>query len=477
MATKFIATIKPTGGDYGSLNLCEAGLQNDLSLATILVFSISATSTPPIVAGTAVVGVTSGATGVCVLVNATQTQILIKTIAIASFLSGEIVKKSTDAAVNVTLSDAGDSPIIRMLYDGDWSGGADVTAAAVAGWTTSATNYIEVATSATCRHAGKWDITKQVLSAANATALNIQEEFVRIDGLQIEVNATSANNQFPVLITGILSGGSEFQISNCIIRGVASATYSYYVFNINDVDVITLKIWNTIFHHRGGTTAWADIALVLYTQNLYLGNVTVYGGWRGVYIGSLAVGTYYYRNVLVTNTGNADFMFTTGGPTYDVDYCASEDATADDKGGTHNRTDQTFSFIAASATDFHLMDSDKGAKWYGTSMVSDTNIPYSTDIDGETVGDRWNIGADGFPNVPEGTLATADVVIPEAELPIELVANIHNYIGLSTDTKPTDVLLNSKFTELNTGKKFIWTGETWVEDLTLIHAFSQTLFK
>ena len=479
MATKFVATIKPSGqsGDYTTLNGCEAGLQNDLSLDTILVFSISAASSPTITAGTAVVGVTSGATGVCVLVNAAQTQILIKTIAVAAFQSLEVVKKSTDANVNVTLSNAGDNPILQHRYDGDWSAAPDSSATIISGSTTTAVRYIGIDTSPTCRnYSAKWDTTKQVLSVANSMGLYISNvNFVRLDGLQIEVNATNANAELPLNIANIAAGGSEFWISNCIMRGAASATYSYNVLSIGDTDIVTVKVWNTILHHRGGTTG-SDLGLHNSSVNLYLGNVTCYGGKYGIGMISAVAGTYYLRNVLSTNTSDKDFFFTTG-PTYDVDYCASEDATADDKGAAHNRTDQTFSFIAPYATDFHLMDSDKGAKWYGTSMVEDANIPYSTDIDGETVGDRWNIGADGFPNVPEGTLETADIIIPETELPIELAGNIHVFIGLSTDTKPTDVPLNSKFTELNTGKKFIWTGETWVEDLTLIHAFSQTLFK
>ena len=41
--------------------------------------------------------------------------------------------------------------------------------------------------------------------------------------------------------------------------------------------------------------------------------------------------------------------------------------------------------------------------------------------------------------------------------------NYHEYNGLSTDAKPTDCAVNSKFWELDTNKKYYFTGETWNE--------------
>lgn len=38
-----------------------------------------------------------------------------------------------------------------------------------------------------------------------------------------------------------------------------------------------------------------------------------------------------------------------------------------------------------------------------------------------------------------------------------------NYLGLSTDTKPTDAAVNSIFTELDTNTDYYFTGETWEE--------------
>jgi len=58
---------------------------------------------------------------------------------------------------------------------------------------------------------------------------------------------------------------------------------------------------------------------------------------------------------------------------------------------------------------------------------------------------------------------------------VKLLGNTQNFVGLSTDTKPTEAPVGSTLYHLNTGEKFIWDGETWVDDLTLIYALSQAV--
>lgn len=45
---------------------------------------------------------------------------------------------------------------------------------------------------------------------------------------------------------------------------------------------------------------------------------------------------------------------------------------------------------------------------------------------------------------------------------VKMLDNIHNYIGLSTDTKPTSPLTGSTFKETDTGQEFIYNGSAWV---------------
>jgi len=44
--------------------------------------------------------------------------------------------------------------------------------------------------------------------------------------------------------------------------------------------------------------------------------------------------------------------------------------------------------------------------------------------------------------------------------------------GLSSDEKPVDVNIGSIFTEFDTGKRWIWDGSNWIENLDWIYALS-----
>ena len=64
-----------------------------------------------------------------------------------------------------------------------------------------------------------------------------------------------------------------------------------------------------------------------------------------------------------------------------------------------NRISQTFSFVNESGDDFHLTSSDTGARNWGTDLSSDTYLPFSVDIDGQTRptgANTWDIGADEY---------------------------------------------------------------------------------
>lgn len=51
----------------------------------------------------------------------------------------------------------------------------------------------------------------------------------------------------------------------------------------------------------------------------------------------------------------------------------------------------------------------------------------------------------------------------------------NKFQGLSTDTKPIDVLDGAKFDEMNTGIQWKFHDGTWIEDLELIYAFTEAL--
>jgi hypothetical protein len=79
-----------------------------------------------------------------------------------------------------------------------------------------------------------------------------------------------------------------------------------------------------------------------------------------------------------------------------VTYSASNDATADDWGGSGNRINQTFTFVDSANNNYHLAATDAGAREYGTNLSADATIPFAVDIDNDprAIGSAWDIGAD-----------------------------------------------------------------------------------
>ena len=57
----------------------------------------------------------------------------------------------------------------------------------------------------------------------------------------------------------------------------------------------------------------------------------------------------------------------------------------------------------------------------------------------------------------------------------KLIHSIQNWIGLSSDTKPSNPPVGSTFHESDTGEMFVYDGDIWTEDLRMIHAVSEGL--
>jgi hypothetical protein len=164
MATEFVATVKPSGGDYTSLQAWQAAIHCNLTTAVVLSHSgINGTISD----GAAVVGLTSSATGTCL--HATATQILI-TPTTGTFQSGEQIY----ALVNVnyvTSTSSPDSVQATCKIDGTWSS-ADTTAVSISSWTTDATRFINIYTTSAARHKGIWSTNYYILQKNDHCIVN-----------------------------------------------------------------------------------------------------------------------------------------------------------------------------------------------------------------------------------------------------------------------------------------------------------------
>jgi hypothetical protein len=250
---EFLVVVDTDSGssrDYADLNTAEGALQCNLTTSTeTKVFGITG-SVGTMVDGESLTGVTSGATGT--LVHKTSTQALIKTIGGTPFSNGENVKKTSDAGIYFTLTDAGQRPQVSIECRAT-TGVSDTSNPDFNGWTASNTYYIKIWTAAGHRHAGKWTTGKYTLArtitADGQTILTIQEAGVIVQGIQFD----------------LINGVTKYDSCACI-------------YNIPGYDAYGAKIEQCIFRQSGTPGNYSDhgaIALT-YTRAAKIGNNIIY---------------------------------------------------------------------------------------------------------------------------------------------------------------------------------------------------------
>jgi len=288
-------------------------------------------------------------------------------------------------------------------------GTADTTAVTISGWTTDSTRYIKIWTdpSESYRHDGKWNTSKYRITSnayygticnGNGARLDLW-----LDGLQIE---NSRENQSGAAGAGLWSYQDyifNITVSNCIIRNTASSPCvgsGVTVLDAADSGTTYFKCYNNIIYGFSGY----DGAGIRYnrsangaTRHIICYNNTLYGNYKNLFLnqnwpGSEPVYIHSKNNLLYNHTGGGDFVRSDDGGTWDVENDLSSDATSLD---TSHRN-QTVAFVDAANRDLHLSSSDTGARGQGTNLSSDSYLPFSTDIDGQSRGSTWDIGADEY---------------------------------------------------------------------------------
>ncbi len=231
------------------------------------------------------------------------------------------------------LSDWEDKEDTNLVTDGNWhhvyvrsSGGtADTVAVTISGWTTGRENYIliEAASGDEAVKTG-WDTNRYRLEVTDARAIDIQEDYVRVDGLQIKLTSVDTNNVHGINV--VLVGTGDIRISNCRIDGDISGTSTgNHGIQMNDADA-TMKIWNCIVTGfiNGANTQAGYRQQVGGTVEIY--NSIFYGNNIGIYEWS---GTSIIKNNAVFN--NTDDV--SGGDT--EDYNANDDGETGSTPGQH----------------------------------------------------------------------------------------------------------------------------------------------
>ncbi len=287
------------------------------------------------------------------------------------------------------------------------AGGFDLD---INGRTTSATDFIDIFTPVTAsqvgvsqRHAGKFSSSVGYLKQSdtfNAT-IGITDAHVRITGLQIENTRTTGTGEAHCIESSVTTSGAEQRILKNILKKTGDNTTAgtrCYLHNPGGGSNRTIIIANNIAHGDAPTlyqfSSEADDVFIIY-NNTGIGTPgTTLTGFHLSMFG--ATDTFRLKNNLAKGTDTQDFLFGSSGTTEDFLNNASEDATADDGGGSNHRINQTFTFVNEGADDFHLAAGDAGAKDFGVDLSADSAFAVTDDIDGDSrpQGSAYDIGAD-----------------------------------------------------------------------------------
>ena len=276
---------------------------------------------------------------------------------------------------------------------------ADTTAVTISGWTTSDANSISIFTpylpgqvGTSQRHNGVWNAARYQLVAGlpYGAVLLIQEEYVRVAGLQIENTALKGGggSQRPQGISVDLpTPTSNVRISHNILRNTGGGTGDYLAAAVSQTNAGgTLKAWNNIMYDWGcGVISEFPVASGPSDVALY-NNTIINSDNVGIDLVGHTSGTYRVVNNLVQDASGFNYDF--GGT---VDYSAanlSQDATSP-QAALRNKT---VTFVGGA--DFHLSVADTNAKDQGTSLSADAVLAVVDDIDGQLRQAPWDIGAD-----------------------------------------------------------------------------------
>ena len=421
--TEFISTIMQTGngGDYQTLSGWEAALAptgqtTDLTATTTRVFSgtgtgeLSGDNTVELFRSNTYQYITAQ------VIATTSTQILVDNV-LGIYDDGLVLQtgdqwrlaSSSDNMFTVsgTGSELGDSAIAIAKIDGAWSS-ADTTAVTIDEWTTSATNYIKIYTTESARHDGKWDTSayRHDYSGSNWVSFLVQEDFVRIEGLQMRHTSEGSGYTSVLHFSSSDTGNERFYVSHNIVSNEGTgATRTTFESDRNAV----FYVWNNVFRSNGGGSTKGRVVR-MYKGTFYFYNNVVEGGKDYGIVSGLSANVEHIKNCAVFNNSDDFYADPGGGAIFNnISHCASDDGD-----GTNAVTpaDWLTVFVDYTNGDFHLKATDTDLKNVGANLSNDSNLSFQDDIDGDTrPASNWDIGAD------------------EAESAVEFVATIMQTAG------------------------------------------------
>jgi hypothetical protein len=281
---------------------------------------------------------------------------------------------------------AGKSAVARI--DGPW-GDPDTTPVVVTGWVTDATHTIRIYTTAQARHRGTWSDRAYRLIGGAGDALLVEADYVSVEGLQIENDATEVLRA-AIRFTYLTPLENRLRISHSIIRTAETDCTSIWRDGISIGRSDTqarADIWNNVVYgFRAGGCSFQDAGIDLRGVEINVYNNTVANWTNGILANDYGESVMAKNNVSVTCT----WAFAGNSFSSASDLNVSDDGS---KAGAHDKTQAQIQFVDAAQKDFHLQVADTGARGVGADLRGDSLLPFADDIDGNARGDRWDAGA------------------------------------------------------------------------------------
>lgn len=236
------------------------------------------------------------------------------------------------------------------------------------------------------------------LLTTDTSLFTINEPNSQIQDLIGTLNISSINTRHTFYAQADNNGG----FIGCIVRdSINSGSGSAQGFTVSGNNT---KLVNCLTNHSEAYNFYITNSISA-GEHVYFYNCTTTDAAYGFRSSIVSGGTVHFKNCLSKCT--IDFYNYAGAASFDVNYCASGDATADDWGGAGNRINQTFTFVNAGGDDYHLASNDAGARNYGTDLSADGVYAFDDDINDGTMGAAkagqtrpgesvWDIGFDEY---------------------------------------------------------------------------------
>ncbi len=211
------------------------------------------------------------------------------------------------------------------------------------------------------------------------TRIGTEQSNITIDSVNFEKPSMTASYQNLLAFDTIRLG--SLVVKNCLFESVLGITSRERMLQLltSSAHSATCAVINNVFIARSSAESTASACIYHGSDRpAYVYNNTI-TGYKPNFTSTI---NSIYLNNIINTTVNGDSV----GVASDYNMFSG----AFDYGGVNDEQSQSFTFVGSD--DYHLQESDTGARGKGTNLSGDANFPFNYDKDG-TIRSAWDAGA------------------------------------------------------------------------------------